>query len=112
MFRKLALVSVAAFAAAPAAAQTTQTVWLAAPTAADVAAAYPEKARAAGLGGGVELMCSAARDGSMRDCDVLGESPRGQGFGNAARKLAETKMRAAGVAKGAEVRVSLALARP
>lgn len=105
MSRMLAFVSLAALCAGPAAAEV---VWTAAPTAADVAAAYPEKAKAAGLGGGVELMCTAARDGSMNDCDILVESPRGQGFGNAARKLVEAKMRAGGVAKGDEVRVPLA----
>lgn len=104
MSRMLVLASLAAVCATPAAAQT---AWLAAPTTADVAAAYPEKAKAAGLSGGVVLMCSAGRDGSMKDCDVLGEDPRGQGFGSAARKLAETKMRAAGVAKDAQVKVSL-----
>lgn len=104
MFRMLALASAAALCAAPAAAQT---VWTSAPTAADVAAAFPEKARAAGVGGGVELMCTAARGGAMTDCDILNEVPRGYGFGNAARRLAEQKMRAAGVAKNDEVRVPL-----
>jgi hypothetical protein len=105
MFRTLALASVAALCAAPAVAQT---VWTAAPTAADVAAAYPEKAKAAGVAGGVELMCTAARSGDMTDCSVIGESPRGYGFGFAARRLAEQKMQASGVTKGSEVRVSLA----
>ena len=101
MFRTLALASAAALCAAPALAQT----WTAAPTVADVVAAFPEKAKAAGIGGGVDLMCTAARDGSMTDCDILNETPRGYGFGNAARRLAEQKMRAAGVAKNDEVRV-------
>lgn len=102
MFRTLAIASAAALCAAPAFAEP---VWVAAPTTADVAAAFPEKAKAAGIGGGVELMCTAARDGSMTDCDILNETPRGYGFGNAARRLAEQKMRAAGVAKNDEVRV-------
>jgi hypothetical protein len=105
MFRKLALACAAALCAAPALAQTT---WIAAPTAAEVAAAFPKKAKAAGIGGGVELMCTAARGGGMTDCEVLNESPRGYGFGAAARKLAEQKIRAAGVAKNDEVRVPLA----
>lgn len=105
MFRTLALASAAALCAVPA---TAQTVWTAAPSVADLAAAFPEKARAAGVGGGVELMCTAARGGGMTDCDVIAEEPRGYGFGNAARRLAEQKMRAAGVAKSDEVRVPLA----
>jgi len=43
----------------------------------------------------------------MTDCSVLAESPRGYGFGVAARKLAEDSMRVAGVAKDAEVRVPI-----
>ena len=102
MFRALAFASAAALCAAPAIAQT---VWTSGPTVADVTAAFPQKAKAAGIGGGVELMCTAARDGTMTDCDILNETPRGYGFGNAARRLAEQKMRAAGVAKNDEVRV-------
>lgn len=104
MSRMLAFASLAALCAGPAAAQV---VWTAAPTAAELAAAYPEKAKAAGVGGGAVLMCTAARDGAMRDCDILAEDPRGHGFGNAARRLAETRMRAIGVAKDTEVKVSL-----
>ena len=103
MLRLLALAA-AALGASPAAAQT---VWAAAPTTADIAAAYPEKAKAAGLAGGATLMCTAARDGRMKDCDILGEAPRGQGFGVAARKLAEAGMRAVGVTKDAQVKVDL-----
>lgn len=103
MSRTLALSFAVALSATPVLAQT----WSAAPTAADMAAAYPEKARAQGVGGGVELICTAGRDGRLDDCDVLGESPRGLGFGAAARRLAEGKLRAAGYAKGAEVRVPI-----
>jgi hypothetical protein len=105
MSRTFAPMLLAALAATPAAAQT---VWTAAPTTAELAAAFPDKARAAGLGGGVELMCTAARGGAMTDCEVIGENPRGYGFGVAARKLAEQKMRAAGVSKSEEIRVPLA----
>jgi hypothetical protein len=38
---------------------------------------------------------------------VMGETPRGYGFGSAARKLAQQSLRAAGVAKDAEVRVPI-----
>ncbi|MBL8555642.1 MAG: TonB family protein [Phenylobacterium sp.] len=92
--------------ATPAAAEI---VWVAAPTNADMAAAYPEKARAAGVGGGVELACTTTRAGEMTDCDVLGESPRGYGFGQAARKLAKT-MQGADLRKDVEVRISMTFA--
>ena len=106
MVRISALAALLIAAAAPAAAQTT---WTAAPTAADMAAAYPAKARAEGVGGGVELTCTAARSGAMSDCQVLGESPRGYGFGVAARKLAG-KLQAAGAIAGSEVRVPISFA--
>lgn len=103
MPRSLACLLALSFVAGPAAAQTP---WIAAPTAADMAAAYPEKAKAEGVGGGVELVCTSARDGAMEDCAVLAEQPRGYGFGPAARRLAEAHLRA-GVPKDTEVRVSL-----
>lgn len=93
----------AALAAAPALAQT---AWTAAPTVAEMTAAYPQKARAAGVGGGVELICTARRDGGLDDCAVLGEAPRGYGFGLAARRLAG-KLTAAGVVPGSEIRTSI-----
>jgi TonB family protein len=86
-----------------------QTAWIGAPTAADMAAAYPAKAKAEHVAGGVELTCTANRKGAMTDCDVLGESPRGYGFGNAARDLAR-KLVAQGVVNGQEVRVPISFA--
>ena len=74
-----------------------------------MAAVYPAKARAAGVGGGVELTCTVLRSGAMDDCEVLGEAPRGYGFGSAARKLAE-RLTAAGAIPGAEVRVPITFA--
>jgi TonB family protein len=93
-------------AAAPAAAEIN---WVVAPTTAQMAAAYPEKAKAAGVGGGVELACTSTRTGDMTDCDVLGEEPRGYGFGQAARKLAK-EMRGEGLRKDMEVRISMTFA--
>jgi TonB family protein len=101
MLRLVALSTVVAFCAAPAVAQT----WTAAPTAADMAAAYPEKAKAQGIGGAVDLVCTAERDGSFDDCAVLGEQPRNMGFGPAARRLVEEKLKVGGVVKGQEVQI-------
>lgn len=100
------LAALLAAAAAPALAQT---AWTAAPTAADLAAAYPAKARAEGIGGRVELMCTAARSGAMDDCQVFGEQPRGYGFGVAARRLSGT-LQATGIVHGTEVRVPITFA--
>jgi TonB family protein len=101
MLRLLALSTAAVLCAAPALAQT----WTAAPTVADMAAAYPDKAKAQGVGGAVDLVCTAARDGSLEDCSVLGEQPRNLGFGPAARRLIEQKLRVAGVVKGQEIQI-------
>jgi hypothetical protein len=73
----------AAFAADPA------PVWTEAPSIADVAAAYPPKARAANVSGHAELTCEVGRDRYLRDCEPLAEKPYGYAFGAAARKLAE-----------------------
>ena len=63
--------------------------WSEAPTVADIAAAYPAKAKAAGVGGQVTLTCQIGRDAHPRDCAAVTEKPGGYGFGAAARKLAE-----------------------
>jgi TonB family protein len=61
--------------------------WLDAPTLADVVAAYPEKARATRAAGQVTLACVIADAGALEACSVVLESPRGLGFGKAARRL-------------------------
>ncbi|MFL5296135.1 MAG: TonB family protein [Phenylobacterium sp.] len=81
----LAAVSLGATAAAAAEAP----VWTEAPSVADVAAAYPAKAKAAGAGGLVNLTCTLNHEGRPRSCLALGEKPSGMGFGFAAKKLAE-----------------------
>lgn len=60
-----------------------------APSVADLAAAYPARAKAAGLNGKVELSCSVGRDDRPRDCAPVLEKPGGYGFGAAAIKLAQ-----------------------
>jgi len=59
------------------------------PTVADLAAAYPAKAKAAGVGGAVNLTCVIGRDLHPRDCAALTERPGSYGFGFAAAKIAE-----------------------
>jgi TonB family protein len=97
-----ALLTVAATAAA---AQPTVVTWAEAPSAADVAAAWPAKARAGNTAGVANLSCTIGRDGRPHDCVALGESPSGLGFGFAARKLAEKMRVAQGGLNGQEVRI-------
>ena len=66
-----------------------QIEWTDAPSVSDIAAAYPARAKAAGISGTVKLTCEIGRDGHPRDCAALTETPSGYGFGSAARKLAE-----------------------
>jgi hypothetical protein len=63
--------------------------WVEAPTVADIAAAYPAKAKAANIGGTVTLTCEIGRDLRPKDCESLKEKPGLYGFAPAARKLAE-----------------------
>ena len=93
----LALASAVAAQGAPA--------WVEAPSVADVAAAYPAKAKAAGVGGQVDLTCEINRDGHPHDCAALGEKPSGYGFGYAARQLAQRLRGADPEMTGKEVRV-------
>lgn len=61
--------------------------WTAAPAYADVAAAYPEKARAAAVGGRATLKCTLKADGRLSACSTVTEEPKGYGFAQAARAL-------------------------
>jgi len=67
----------------------TQISWSEAPSVSDIAAAYPARAKAAGISGTVNLTCEMGRDGHPKDCEALTEKPSSYGFGSAARKLAE-----------------------
>jgi hypothetical protein len=63
--------------------------WTAAPTHADVVAAYPKKARDAQTAGRATLSCGFNSKGALTDCYTVTEEPRGLGFGAAARDLAK-----------------------
>lgn len=60
-------------------------LWLQAPGAADLAAAYPKGAPPKGH---AAVRCNVKVDGTLHGCEVLTEEPRGRGFGFAARSLA------------------------
>jgi outer membrane biosynthesis protein TonB len=62
--------------------------WIAAPTAAEVAAAWP--AEAGDLPSGqAALRCDLDKTGGLRSCDIISENPRGRGFGKAAKTLSK-----------------------
>lgn len=61
--------------------------WIDAPSYAEVAAAFPKRARAKQAEGQATLLCSFRSDGRLGDCRTLGETPSGLGFGPAARTL-------------------------
>lgn len=95
----------AALCATAATAQPVAVTWAEVPSAADMAAAYPAKAKAAGAGGMANLSCTIGPNARPRDCAALGESPSGLGFGFAARKLAEKMRVAQNGLNGQEVRI-------
>jgi TonB family protein len=66
-------------------------VWDKAPSFADMAAAWPAKAKAEF--GHVSMRCGFTGEGLLRRCEVLTETPEGQGFGEAARKIVAPKFK-------------------
>jgi len=71
-----------------------------APSAEELLAAYPLKARADGLTGRAVLRCAVRPNGTLSDCAVETEDPVGAGFGQAALTLA-AKIRASKPCPGA-----------
>jgi len=63
--------------------------WLRKPTGAEMARYYPDNAARRGLSGLATLSCSVTAAGTVRDCQVVGETPQTAGFGEAALKLAK-----------------------
>lgn len=89
--------------------------WRAAPSFAQVVAAYPAKARAAGAGGSATLDCRFKDDGLLSDCSVLGQTPTGMGFGEAAKSLSSlfvgpTALKDGSLTKGASVQIPVTFA--
>ncbi len=67
----------------------TRLPWIKAPTAAEVLAAYPAKARAEKIDGTAVLDCRIDKDGGISACRTLKEQPEHFGFGQAARSLSD-----------------------
>jgi protein TonB len=62
--------------------------WLQRPGATEFSRYYPSAAIDRNLGGSVTLECVVSASGQVRNCAVAAETPKGAGFGDAARKLA------------------------
>lgn len=65
----------------------TDVPWAAAPTYAEVQAAFPEDARAKGRNGRATLSCLFRKDGRLGRCDLVSSDPENAGFDLAARNL-------------------------
>jgi len=63
--------------------------WIEAPSYADVAAAYPPKAREQKVAGRATVSCAMTREGRLTHCETLTANPRGYGFDTAAKTLAK-----------------------
>lgn len=62
--------------------------WLKMPGAREVARYYPARAERMGTSGLAKMTCRVTANGQVRDCRVVSETPAGEGFGDAALKLA------------------------
>jgi len=62
--------------------------WIAKPGPGEFSRYYPQRAIERGLSGQVTLECIVAASGAVGGCQVAEETPKGVGFGEAARKLA------------------------
>lgn len=82
------LAALAQIAVQPAAAQPVP-AFVDGPSVAEVAAAYPPRAKEKGVGGDAVVSCTVGYEGRLRDCAAIHEAPDGLGFGSAARKVAE-----------------------
>ncbi len=61
--------------------------WIAMPSGDQLSRAYPSRAQSLGLSGQATLSCIVNAVGTVRDCEVTGETPAGAGFGAAAVRL-------------------------
>lgn len=77
--------------------------WIVRPTAQEVAAAFPPRAKGAGK---AVIACRVTAAGTLEACEVASEEPAGQGFGAAALKLAPAfRMAPDSAVAGASVQV-------
>src|SRR5580698_726272 len=62
--------------------------WISMPGPKEFSRFYPQRASDADASGQVTLNCLVAATGLVRDCQVSAETPKGMGFGGAAKQLA------------------------
>ena len=62
--------------------------WLRQPNGDDLARYYPDRAQRLGVPGQATIDCAVSDAGGLEDCRVATESPKDDGFGNAALKMA------------------------
>lgn len=63
--------------------------WASQPSAAQMTRAYPDRAITNGISGTASLNCLVSAAGTLSNCSVTSETPRGQGFGRAAGGLTQ-----------------------
>lgn len=61
--------------------------WLRQPSIDQMQRAYPSRAAEAGVGGRASINCMIAVGGGVTDCQVISQTPNGEGFGPAALQL-------------------------
>lgn len=89
--------------------------WRRAPTFEQVLASYPEKARAAKVGGVAILDCRIGKEGGLSKCQTIREQPMGYGFASAAKSLSPlfttpVDAKGGGTAAGARAHVNVTFA--
>jgi TonB family protein len=88
----------------------TNPVWLSAPSAQQLAGAYPAFDPGKEVAGHVVMQCRVAKDGSLRFCETVSEQPGGRGFARAARSMTalfKADLSQAPPGKTDEIRVNL-----
>ena len=78
--------------------------WAHKPSGDDVAKNYPDEALRRGHSGRAVIECTMDAKGYLRDCAVLAEMPKSEGFGIATLRLAKI-MQVSGAIEGAKVKV-------
>lgn len=91
--------------------------WLSMPSARELSRAYPSRAERLGISGSATLSCTVSAQGKLNACQVVAETPAGEGFGAAALKLSTafrmTPRTVDGQAvEGAQIRIPLLFNTP